>query len=205
MRPRDDHLRPATAFALLQQQDLEVLADPDDFVRNLLLGRQHPLRLAQLEVDGMAVGPLDDPFHDAAHHLALVLEHVLEHLVFLSIAQPLEDDLLADLRRQPGEVLGRQGYVDQVADAGRAELASLVQADLGSRVPHGLDDAAPTEDRDLGGFGIDMHPDALRWIEGPSIGGGERRLHQAEQGLLGNALLFLDLVERLDEIRLQHQ
>jgi len=62
----------------------------------------------------MAFGPLDDPFDDAAHHLPFVLEHVLEHLVLLGIPQTLEDDLLADLGRQPGKILGWQGDVDQV-------------------------------------------------------------------------------------------
>src|SRR5438309_1840516 len=37
--PGDDHLRSPTAFALFEEQDLEVLAGSDHLVRNLLLRR----------------------------------------------------------------------------------------------------------------------------------------------------------------------
>ena len=198
--PRDGHLGAAAALTFLQQEDLEVLADPDRLVRDLLLRRQHALRLAQLQVHGVTVRALCDPLHDPAHHLTLVLENVPEHLVLLGIAQPLEDHLLTDLGRQASEVLRRQWHVDHVAKGCASQLLRVVQTDLGRRILGSLDDPTPAEDRDLRGVGIDVHPNAFRRIERPPVGGRQRRFHQVEERLLGDPLLLLDLIEGLDEV-----
>ena len=181
-----------------------MLAESDRLLRNLLLGWQYALGLAQLQVDGVAVGAFRDPLDDAAHHLALVLEDILEHLVLLRVPQPLEHHLLADLGGEPREIVGWERDVDHVAQRRIPELAGLLQADLGRRVRDGIHHPAPAEDRDLRGIRVDMHPNALRRIEGAPVCGGQRRLHQGQQRLLGDPLFFLDLVERLEEIRLEH-
>src|SRR5207248_11719544 len=50
-----------------------------------------------------------------------------------------------------------------------------------------------------------MDADVFHRIEGAPVGSGQRGFHQAGQRLLGDALLLLDLVERFEEVRLQHQ
>ena len=177
-----------------------MLADANRFVGNLFFRGQHALGLAQLQIHRVSVGPLRDPLYDAAHHLAFMLENILEHLILLGISQPLEDDLLADLCGQPGKVLGRQRNIDHVAQGRLSQLACLLQADLRRRFLDLNHHAPAAKDRDLGGIRVDVHSDALRRIEGPPVGGGERHLHQGKQGLLGDPLLFLDLVHRLEKI-----
>ena len=200
VRARYEHLRPAAALAFLEQEDLQVLADADLLIGDLFLRRQHALGLAQLEVDGVTVGALGNALDDPAQHLPLVLEDVLEHLVLLGIAQTLEDHFLADLGGQPRKVFGWQWDVDQVANRGGAEFRGLFETDLRGGVRHGFDHPAPAEDGDLGSIRVNVDPDALGRIEGAPVGGGQGRFHQAQQRLLGNALLFLDLIECLDEI-----
>src|SRR2546423_8691785 len=129
----------------------------------------------------MAVGTLRDPLHDAADHLPLVLEHILEHLVFLRIAQPLEHDLLAYLRGQPGKILGRQWDIDKVTDGCLTEFRRCLEADFRRRILYRIDDSTAAEDRNLRRVWIDVYPDALRWIEGAAISGGKGRLHEAQQ------------------------
>src|SRR5438067_12009414 len=134
----------------------------------------------------MTVGTLGDPLNDAADHLPLVFEHILEHLVLLRITEPLEHHLLAYLRRQPGKILGRQGDIDEVTDGCLTEFRRFLKADFRRRILYRIHHPTAAEDRDLRRVWIDVYANALRWIAGASIGGGEGRFHKAQQRLLGD-------------------
>ena len=178
-----------------------MLTRPDRLLRDLLLGRKHTFRLAQLEVDHAPGRPLQHPIDDAADQLAAVLEHVAQDLVLLGVPQPLEDHLLADLGRQAREVVGGDRNLDQIPGAGLgADPPCLLQGHLDGGIRHRLDGFAPAEDLDVGGVLIDVHADRLGRVECSAVGRGQRALHQVEQRLLGDPLLVLDLVERLDEV-----
>ena len=121
------------------------------------------------------VGLLDDPGDELAF-----LARVLLVLRFpLDVADALQDDLLGRLRGDAPEVV--RGVVPFADDL--PLLVKLLRDDV-----------------DVAGLDVDLDERLLRGVRHPLVGGDERVGERLEHHLDGDALLALDVLERLHHV-----
>ena len=101
---REDDLRPLCAGAHVGDDGLDARALLVALAVDLLGARQQRLDLAEVDEDVVAVAGLLD---DAGDDLADAVDVLVVHHLALGLADPLQDDLLRRLGRDPTEVIGR--------------------------------------------------------------------------------------------------
>ena len=162
-------------LAHLDDVGLEPAAVVVVLVLHLLGLRQQRLDLAEVEQRVAGVGLLDDAGDDVALAARVLL---VLHLP-LRLADALEDDLLGGLRGDAAEVGGR------VVPLAR-DVALFVEL-LGDHL-------------DRAGLHVDLDQRFLGRVGHPLVGGEERVGQRLEHDLDGDALLALDVLERLHHL-----
>ena len=175
VRARHDDLRTLGRLAHLDDVGLEPAAVVVVLVLHLLGLRQQRLDLAEVEQRVAGVGLLDDAGDDVALAARVLL---VLHLP-LRLADALEDDLLGRLRGDATEVGGR--VVPLARDV--ALFVELLRDHL-----------------DRAGLHVDLDQRFLGRVGHPLVGGEERVGQRLEHDLDGDALLALDVLERLHHL-----
>ena len=175
VRARHDDLRALGRLAHLDDVGLEAAAVVVVLVLHLLGLRQQRLDLAEVEQRVAGVGLLDDAGDDVALAAGVLL---VLHLA-LRLADALEDHLLGGLRGDATEVVGR--VVPLARDV--AVLVELLRDHL-----------------DLAGLHVDLDERLLGRVGHALVRGEERVRERLEHDLDRDALLALDVLERLHHL-----
>ena len=188
---------------------------------HLLGARQERLDLAEVDEDVVAVAGLLD---DAGDDLADAVDVLVVHHLALGLADPLQDHLLRRLGGDAAEVLGGDvgaldelrvdlGPVDRQVVVGDQRVRPLAvlglgELELGDRalarlVEQALLDVGRQLDRpdaEVAAHAVELHLRVPRGARRLLVGGEQGVLERADEGLVLDALLLLDLPDRFQDL-----
>src|SRR6188474_3121765 len=218
--PRQDHLRALRPRTDLGDDRLDAAALLVTLAVHLFGAREERLDLAKIDKDVVAVaGLLDDSRHDLGHAVDVLVVH---HLA-LGLANALQDDLLRSLRGDAAEVLGRDvGALDLVLGnfrpvddevvvrdqrVGALAVFGLGGFELGNRplarlVHEPLLDVRRKLDRPHAEVAarIELDGRVAGCARGFLVRGEQRILERADEDVVLDPLLALDLPDRLENL-----